>query len=192
MDVQDGFIVGIFNYCDRWCEVCQFTSRCRLFADCAEAEASIDRNFAALREAPPLPEDVPPPPPRWMQEIIDDMKRGGANGTNRGGVGKVTAEGRAGARTNREAGGRSPNVHRALTGLADDDPDLREWPADHDGSAKIALIGIDRSHAAWLQAVEQGVISHAAVQPFIADLIWLGDALERVFSEGSLRAAGSR
>ena len=116
-----------------------------------------------------------------MQEIIDDMKRGGANGTNHGGIGKVTAEGRAGARTNREAGGRSPNVHRALTGLADDDPDLREWPADHDGSAKIALIGIDRSHAAWLQAVEQGVISHADVQPFIADLIWLGDALERVF-----------
>jgi hypothetical protein len=74
-----------------------------------------------------------------------------------------------------------PKVHRALTGLTDDDPDLREWPADHDGSAKIALIGIDRSHAAWLQAVEQGVISHADVQPFIADLIWLGDALERVF-----------
>jgi hypothetical protein len=84
----------------------------------------------------------------------------------------------------------SPKVHRALTGLADDDPDLREWPADHDGSAKFALIGIDRSHAAWLQA---GVTSHADVQPFIADLIWLGDALERVFSEGSrVRAAGSR
>jgi hypothetical protein len=108
-------------------------------------------------------------------------ERGGANGTNHGGIGKATAEGRAGPRTNREAGGRSPKVHRALTGLADDDPDLREWPADHDGSAKIALIGIDRSRAAWLQAVEQGVISHAAVQPFIADLIWLGDALERVF-----------
>ena len=26
------FIDGIFNYCDRWCERCSFTSRCRLYA----------------------------------------------------------------------------------------------------------------------------------------------------------------
>ena len=25
------FIDGIFNYCDRWCERCYFTSRCRVF-----------------------------------------------------------------------------------------------------------------------------------------------------------------
>lgn len=38
MQVQDGFIVGIFNYCDRWCERCPLTSRCRLFADMAEID----------------------------------------------------------------------------------------------------------------------------------------------------------
>ena len=38
MEVRDGFIVGIFNYCDRWCERCPLTSRCRLFADQAEIE----------------------------------------------------------------------------------------------------------------------------------------------------------
>jgi hypothetical protein len=27
------FIPGIYNYCDRWCERCPFTARCRLFAD---------------------------------------------------------------------------------------------------------------------------------------------------------------
>lgn len=27
------FIPGIYNYCDRWCERCPMTSRCRLFAD---------------------------------------------------------------------------------------------------------------------------------------------------------------
>ncbi len=26
------FIPGIYNYCDRWCERCQFTSRCMNFA----------------------------------------------------------------------------------------------------------------------------------------------------------------
>lgn len=27
------FIPGIYNYCDRWCERCTFTARCRVFAD---------------------------------------------------------------------------------------------------------------------------------------------------------------
>jgi hypothetical protein len=26
------FISGIYNYCDRWCEKCRFTSRCRVYA----------------------------------------------------------------------------------------------------------------------------------------------------------------
>lgn len=33
MDTQDGFIIGIYNYCDRWCERCPLTSRCRVFVD---------------------------------------------------------------------------------------------------------------------------------------------------------------
>lgn len=28
----ENFIAGIHNYCDRWCERCQFTGRCRVFA----------------------------------------------------------------------------------------------------------------------------------------------------------------
>lgn len=34
---NDEFISGIFNYCDRWCERCEFTSRCRVFADESES-----------------------------------------------------------------------------------------------------------------------------------------------------------
>ena len=30
------FIDGIFNYCDRWCERCCFTSRCRVFSQVSE------------------------------------------------------------------------------------------------------------------------------------------------------------
>ena len=29
---EDGFISGVHNYCDRWCERCAFSSRCRAFA----------------------------------------------------------------------------------------------------------------------------------------------------------------
>src|SRR5262245_29959549 len=73
MEVRDGFIVGIFNYCDRWCEACAFTSRCRLFADIAETEASLDPGLKAVVDAPQRPEEESPPPPRWMQELIDEL-----------------------------------------------------------------------------------------------------------------------
>src|SRR6187549_1842421 len=29
--MEDNFIPGIYNYCDRWCERCTFTSRCRSY-----------------------------------------------------------------------------------------------------------------------------------------------------------------
>src|SRR3712207_1594506 len=32
MSDEERFIDGIFNYCDRWCERCPFTSRCRVYA----------------------------------------------------------------------------------------------------------------------------------------------------------------
>jgi hypothetical protein len=70
---------------------------------------------------------------------------------------------------------------RALHGFAEDDPADRDWPADHDGSAKVALLGIDRSHTAWLDLLEVGAISASEVAPFLGDLEWLRAALERTF-----------
>ena len=29
---EEGFVDGIYNYCDRWCERCAFTSKCRNYA----------------------------------------------------------------------------------------------------------------------------------------------------------------
>lgn len=152
MEIRDGFIIGIFNYCDHWCEACAFTSRCRLFADVAEPEASLDPNLQPVVNAHVLSEEAAPPPPPWMQELI-------------GWFHTLTPA----------------KVHRAISGLADDDDDSREDPPDCDGSAKVALLGIERSHAAWLALIERGEISDAAAAPFIADLVWLGEALEQVF-----------
>ncbi|BDQ03617.1 hypothetical protein [Ignavibacterium sp.] len=33
---EENFIPGIYNYCDRWCEKCNYTDRCRLFQSDAE------------------------------------------------------------------------------------------------------------------------------------------------------------
>lgn len=215
MEVRDGFIVGIFNYCDRWCETCAFTSRCRLFADQAECEARTDPLMKEIVDAPPLPQDIPPPPPRWMEELIQEMNSAAADALEDEDVStyqpKMAAEhepiqarahaygGHTGAWLQAYGGhhARDPKdplavigwfrhlisskIFRALTGLHDDDPRERDWPADHDGSAKVALLGIERSHAAWLQLVAEGRATAVSAEPFIADLVWLGEQLERTF-----------
>ena len=215
MDVQGGFIVGIYNYCDRWCEACAFTSRCRGFADHAESEAEHDSNLKAIVAAPLLPEDTPPPRPRWMQEFIEEMNTVANEPISDEEYKKLCPEippehkcieAHAHAYTDRVhawlesrdvMSWRDPRdpcavvawfqysipakTHRALQGLAWDEPEERDWPADHDGSAKVALLGMERSHAAWLELAHNGLASPAEIEPFIADLIWLSDELERVF-----------
>jgi len=215
MDVDEGFIVGIYSYCDSWCETCAFTSRCRLFADRAELEGEQDPNLKAIAEAPPLPQELPPPPPRWMQELIDEMNTIASEPISDAEYKKLCPDiapehtlidSRAHAYADRvhawlESHERLSTIdpgdpraviswfqhliaaktHRALRGLASDDPEARDWPADHDGSAKVALLGIERSHAAWLELAHRGLASPAEIEPCVADLIWLCDELERVF-----------
>ncbi|MFP4470627.1 MAG: hypothetical protein ACOCX8_01555 [Bacteroidota bacterium] len=40
---EEGFIPGIHNYCDRWCERCRFTERCRVFAMEKELRDAIEK-----------------------------------------------------------------------------------------------------------------------------------------------------
>lgn len=213
MEVRDGFIVGIFNYCDRWCETCAFTSHCRLFADVAEIEAKLDPNHKPIVDAPPLPEEAPPPLPKWMQELIDEMNDAARDADAHEDLPRrreppaehQAIEARADEYHTRAYAwlrGRSwsvhdardpcaviswfhmqimVKVHRAVHALVEEIEDEWEGPRDSDGSAKVALNGIDRSHAAWLALVERGAATHAEVAPFIADLVWLGESLERVF-----------
>ena len=54
MPQDEAYIEGVFNYCDRWCERCQFTLRCRNFAMQEEAfpdDESRDMNNEAFWEA---------------------------------------------------------------------------------------------------------------------------------------------
>lgn len=61
---DQGFILSIHNYCDRWCERCPFTSRCRVYA--MEMTIQIDGFDGALaRAAEELPAD---PAEEWADE----------------------------------------------------------------------------------------------------------------------------
>src|SRR5689334_19289896 len=72
MDVDEGFILGIYNYCDRWCETCRFTSRCRVFADGAEYDAASTPELKELSRTPQHPSDVRPTP-GWLEEILAEV-----------------------------------------------------------------------------------------------------------------------
>lgn len=74
---------------------------------------------------------------------------------------------------------------RALSGRREEleDPEIADFPKDSDGSAKVALIGIDRSMAAWrmmqLSLPERG----ESIVPLILQLERLRRRLEKSFPQ---------
>jgi len=198
------FIEGIYNYCDRWCERCSFTSRCLNFAmaedepehaetrdarnqvfwqkfgetlqvtlellhefaeehgidldvihseEAAETEKFRDemaRDHGCCRAARAYGEMVND----WFESARGFMGQGEAE------PGEGAMEGTADARA-REAETALEVIRwyqhqiyvklmRAVRGSLEDDPEIEEgFQKDSDGSAKVALIGIDRSLAAW-------------------------------------------
>ena len=197
MEVRDGFIVSVHNYCDRWCERCAFTSHCRVFASAAEMDASFDPNMAAIVEAsrserrelqmpawteampaddasPTIPREHRPIDARATAYAIRLHEwlnaRDGADLWNTDTQCAVIA---------RFALLVAMKINRARTVSPDDDAGDDLWTSDQDGSAKVALIAMEQSHAAWRDLVDRGVTSHDDAQPFIADLVWLHQALEQ-------------
>lgn len=49
MNSDEDFISSIYNYCDRWCEKCAFTARCRVFAD--ERSHALDASGDPMSDA---------------------------------------------------------------------------------------------------------------------------------------------
>jgi len=74
-------------------------------------------------------------------------------------------------------------VIRAVRGKIEEEERDDEFPSDSDGSAKIALIAIDRSVAAWA-VIRQYVTEDAdGVMDIIAFLDGLGQAVEKTFPD---------
>jgi hypothetical protein len=147
----DKFIPGIFNYCDRWCEKCAYTTRCRVYEqvqmlsgkdeDPADAiEESLDQVREAIVETPAEPIDAPEP------ELDHPLARLAA---------AYAAQVSVWMKDHADLDDDPSRVVRwdhllihakTLRALDRDD----EVPEDSDGSAKVALISIDRSIKAWL------------------------------------------
>lgn len=205
------FIPGIYNYCDRWCERCPFTSRCMNYAlseeQFSEPEAQDIRNklfWQRLSEAFRVTRELLEEALEEQGINLKDLNLEAAQEEERvkhqtadhhecslaakayGGIVEnwfdsakdLFEEKRDDLRTQvrfdlpntdviEEATGFEDTIEivrwyqhqiyvktmRAVSGKIDErslmlDEDL---PKDSDGSAKVALIGIDRSIAAWLE-----------------------------------------
>lgn len=68
-------------------------------------------------------------------------------------------------------------TYRALSGLAAFDGN-REFPPDHEGSAKVALIAVERSMTAWSDLAATGGANQADVASFQLDLAFLRSELD--------------
>lgn len=199
MEVQDGFIVGIYNYCDRWCECCRFTSRCRLFADIAKHEAMAAGDQNEVAKAGQHPSDYRPPP-RWLEEALKDFDeskvpelplppplparhaevvRRAKDYTSRSfrwtesvEMNDLNGPNDPPAIVNHFSGLIAAKTHRAMRGHHEDDGD-REFPPDFEGSAKVVVDGIERSISAWKDLACQGKASPAIAAAFISELQWI-------------------
>ena len=204
MDVDEGFILGVYNYCDRWFEKCRFTSRCRVFADGAEHKAMADPELKAIAEAPPVPSDTRETS-GWLEAALSEMNEASIQDLPESpGLPDTYLEIESRARSHSlrvwdllKSSGLdqlrddddpiaiiqwfstliSSKVHRALSGLAEFDG-CRDYPPDHEGSAKVALMGIDQSITAWHDVVSIGRIPSDTGAGFIRELEWLRHRLE--------------
>lgn len=212
MEVRDGFIISVFNYCDRWCERCPFTGRCRVFADIAEMHFEHDRGALTepmeVRQAREMARHVE----RWektlgvdFDEIQADAERAVARGefelpevtledletdTRAHDLGSALFNWLREERTFVEPMAKEAyevighfsffvylKIHRALIGIADESDDGR-W-SDAEGSAKAALIGLDRMRTAWLALRESGEYVGADCEGFLKEIDFLIPAVER-------------
>jgi len=223
---DERFIVGIYNYCDRWCERCPQTSRCLNFSiseeEFSDPEAQDIRNKAFWNKLSGILEEtlelLKESAEKWGIEL---ETLGGTNEIEHIKAKDVAVENhllcRAAKGYSRWVGdwfsGRETlffeiaaaaregvsleeavevirwyqyficaKVMRAVRGsLEDEEEGSDEFPSDSDGSAKIALIAIDRSIAAW--AVIQYYItdSDKGVIDGISFLDGLRQAIEETF-----------
>jgi hypothetical protein len=195
-------ISGIYNYCDRWCERCQFTSRCLLYAteqeDTDDSPESRDiENKAFWEKLGRIFQETQEMLTEWAEEADVDLtqfdeevektherRRDAASKHRLAAAGKKYAsdvtEWFKECSETPTACDLPPNqqdfeqsdqfedasevIHwyqyqiavksmRALSSRSNEveemDPELASYPKDSDGSAKVALVGIDRSISAW-------------------------------------------
>lgn len=189
---KDGYIDSIFNYCDRWCERCAFTSRCRNYAfgkdepspDGPELWDYLHNVFQAtmqmleemmekmgidpeeIDKMEPQDEHDPKDHPLYIK--VHNLSFNMHKWLEKNKPGERPKEDIEDLVQGKEKNPRyhdaleviyfynffiSAKIYRALTGVGDFEPGA--FQTDSNGSAKIALIALDRLIASWSVVLEE-------------------------------------
>ena len=227
------YIDSIFNYCDRWCERCPFTSRCRSYSMGQAMERHVKRRDAenakfweamdkacgdALEEVKEQAGSLAPPEKQDSEEEKQEkadferhMKQ--RDKAVRGHPMSTLSDEYLKAAHNwlKRHFENTPDaikdaveviswyhmfIHvkfaRALHGLMDQhDEDYEEltddggvpFPKDCDGSAKIAIIAIERSFAAWSLVRDRAEAEKKTAVKMMGMLLRMRSMAERYFPE---------
>ena len=219
-------IDGIYNYCDRWCERCPFTSRCLVYATEADEEVSLKEqdvaNASFWRDLDSVFQETLSLIPEWATASASDLtlledtsrKRKRQQVDNHPLV--LTAKRYANSASDwfrqvdveQTSDNTSPQPNeqintardvvqwyqyqiavktmRALSGRTEEsdlDTETSDSPKDSDGSAKVALIGVDRSMTAWRLMQLAAPETEPSIIPLILQLARLRNRIETEFPE---------
>jgi hypothetical protein len=234
---KERFILGIFNYCDRWCERCSMTSRCRVFAmskpdaetcdvrnekfwqrlheifertktlireaaeregidldavDVSEELAAMERGEEAAKVHPctMAAKAYAEAAYRWLRAASAPLAVKEAELSSQLLMALPGAEPETDAAAIRDALEVIQwhqhqiwvKLMRALDGPLDETPaELRACAYDADGSAKVALVAVDRSIAAWGTLLEHFPEQERDLLELLAQLGRLRRLIESAF-----------
>lgn len=217
--VEEGnHIQGIYNYCDRWCERCQFTTRCLNFESGKDApdsnspeiwdylknvfEATMLMLSEKMEEMGIDPEDIekmelpeqpdPKEHPLYKKAYNLSFRMHDWLQKNNPGI-NLAANDEIMTGIKEEDSSFydsveivyfynffiSAKIFRALSGTDDSEPD--EIQTDSNGSAKIALIAIDRLIAGWSILMVNMMEQQDEILQFLVTLAELRKQTEMIF-----------
>ena len=215
---KEGYVDGIHNYCDRWCERCAYTSKCRNYAFDPENNKIAEEDtfeylknvFATIRmmieeKAEEMGidlsdieeyEDKSEP----FRDPLTKFAKDTASGVHDWLESEDSVKGLKVYDSLKLGQDLSPHyidslevvlwynffipvkLERAVSSATDDD--FLEYSAsDRDGSAKVALIALDRSIAAWSVILEQRHEYEDAILDFLIKLSRTRTVAEKRFPD---------
>jgi hypothetical protein len=212
MDVQHGFIVGIFNYCDRWCERCPLTNRCRVFANLAEMDFEAGNGPLTeprmVRERRRLAEK--------MIQLHADAAELGAAGLPKPGerIGLLPPDLEPSFGPDPEVVANGSDIYKKMQQLEmSANPAVRlatetiryftlyvpmkmirafsqvaasgpgDQQSDANGSGKAALLGLERMEHAWRLLIETHHVSASVAAPFLGEIARMQRNLNRALPD---------
>src|SRR5215216_3056539 len=205
-------ISGIYNYCDRWCERCPLTSRCLVYATEQEDDDSPEsrdiRNEAFWRKLGTILQETREMIVEWAKEAGVDLNGAAEDDEARDKRKRQLVDNHPLTKAGKKYANAASDLLREFDQSVEvsDMEDAREviqWyqyqiavktmralsgrkeelEHDSDGSAKVALIGIDRSIAAWRMMQLSSPHRGASIVPLILQLERLRQRLERSFPQ---------